>query len=207
VDEPRLTLEAIASTPSWSPERLNALDGSVRGALLKDWGSHIVGRWGAEALATLRAELGITVDALADAPARTDWFPVAHQLKITRYVADVFASGDLLAVERLIEQDTHRGTGKAMARWAARRVGTRRVLKSAPRLHPEGYDQGSVTVEVGRGSGMLRFRGAPFFGAPVWRTLQLFAVRGLVRYMGDTLVENWGVDQGPDGFDVGVRWR
>lgn len=201
-----LTVADLARAPAWPRERVRAIPGRCRGALLRDWGNHVRRLWGDDALAALRAELGLDEATLPDAPALRAWYPVRYQCEATRLIADRFTGGDPLGLAPLLADAGSRLQDGVIA-WAIRTLGPGVVLKNAGRVHKDLYDVGRCTSRVGKGEAELRFSGAELFAEPTWRVLQMFALEATIGALGRTLVGIEAEDPGGDGFVARVAWR
>lgn len=192
--------------PPWPPEQVQALAGRCRGALLRDWAAHLRRDFGDDAVVRLRDALGLTPRALPDAPVRKAWYPVGHQIAITRWVGETLLDGDLLALEPLLFTATH-GARDRVIEWAMATVGVGFVFRQGERLHGWLYDRGRVRCAVQRNNARFDWSGAEFFGNPTWRLLQCFAVRATIRSLGREVVELTAVDPGPARYSLAVTWR
>lgn len=201
-----MTLAELAAAPAWPRERVRALPGRCRGALLRDWASHVRRGFGDGAVARLREALELPASALPDAPPRKTWYPVSHQLLVTRWVGAELLDGDLLALEPLLFDAAH-GAKDRVIEWALATVGVGFVFRQSRRVHGWLYDRGSVDAAVRRGAAELSWTGAELFAEPTWRLLQAFVVRSTIRSLNREVVAIEARDPGPDGFALDVRWR
>lgn len=172
------TFEDIASAPRWESARTEALAGQIRGALLRDWASHISQRWGAQALQEVREQLGPAGDSLPDAPAPQAWVSVSTYLRLTEIIIDHLLDGDALALEPLLREDSLRNNEKRL-RWLARLFSPKAVFRMIPNGLSKVYDLGAAHVEIDAQRATLAFEGAAFFPHPTWLLLQCFALRTL----------------------------
>lgn len=202
-----VSIETLAAERPWPRERELALRGRCRGALLRDWAGHVARRAGPEAVARLRAEVGIDAAALPDAPKPDVWYPVAYQVALTRAIVDVALAGDVLALEPLLAEDTARGVRDRLLVMAMRALGPKRLLKRTDKAHDYFYDTGQASADANDGHATMRFGGAAFFGNPTWRMLQVFAVRGMLKGFERTLTSLRVDLDGDDRFALDVQWR
>jgi len=200
------SLEELAHAPAWPTDRVAELEGRCRGVVMRDWGAHVRARWGEAGLAEVREAAALSPEDLPDAPAPRVWYPVAHQLVVTRAIADRHLGGDLLALEPLLVE-AGRSARDRVVEWAMRRVGPGFVLKHAHRVHRDLYDRGEVTSDVRRGEATLRWEGAGIFAEPTWRVLQCFALRGAVRLLGRELGHLEAASEGGDDLTLRLGWR
>jgi len=200
-----LSLADVAAAPAWPLERVRALDGRCRGALLRDWADHLGRDFGAAAVERLRADLALPAGLLPDAPERRAWFPVPFQLMVTRYAGERLLDGDLLALEARLHDAGHR-TRDRVVEWAIATVGPGVVFKNTERIHRWLYDRGRARTTVHRNNALFEFQGAEFFAEPTWRLLQCFAVRAAIRLLKRDLRSLEAFDRGPDAFAVAVTW-
>ncbi|MFO0744144.1 MAG: hypothetical protein U1F43_00530 [Myxococcota bacterium] len=169
----------LIARPAWEPAEVLALPGRCKGSLMRDWAAHLARRWGADAVLRAREDAGVAPSDVPDAPVKDLWYRVAHQLALTRAIANRFLDGDLAALEALLREDALRVKERLVDRVLRATLSPRRVLAAAPKIHAAAYDLGRMTVEVERHGATLRFEGARYFAEPTWGALQLFALRGL----------------------------
>jgi hypothetical protein len=156
---------------NWSTERTLVLSARCRGSLLTGWADNADRRAGSGTADGLRAWLGALGIELPLEPVKDAWYPAAAQLLLTeRVLADYFAS-DTEALVHALTEDAVRQTSKA-AQLALKLGGFSTMLRFAPRVHPEAYDAGRLSAEVGRRSAKLSYAGSVAFGNPTWAFLQ-----------------------------------
>lgn len=174
-------LAALARAPAWPLERILSLDGKCRGALLTRWAEHVARRFGSAEPDALRDALGVSARELPDAPVQEGWYPIAWQLGLTRLIVDRHLDGDILRLEALIREDATRDRKPEtlVERLARRMLTPRRLLAASKKVYPHVYDAGGVETRVTRRQATLSWSGAEFMAEPVWRILQVFAVRGV----------------------------
>lgn len=184
-----------------------SLPGRCRGSLLKDWAQHVRRRFGAGEPDALRETLGVDARTLPDAPDKDGWVRVAHQLALTRQIAERHLGGDLLALEDLLREDARRKSDRWVDRVVRLALSPRRILGETRKIHAALYDQGQAEAAVEKHQATITWRGAAFFGEPTWRTLQVFAVRALFDTLGGSvrIVDARGADRA-SGFALTVAW-
>ncbi len=200
-------LVGLARVEAWPLERILALPGRCRGGVLDAWGEHVRRRFGETEADALRAAMGIGARELPDAPDKEGWYPVGWQLGLTRLIVDRHLGGDVLKLERLIHEDAQREHGRVAERVARLLLSPRRLLGAAHKVFPLVYDLGRAEAEVDRKRAVLRWSGAAFMAEPLWRVLQVFAVRGIFEALraAEPACEGRGV--GEAGFELIVRYR
>lgn len=201
-------LRDLAGRPAWPLDEVLALPGRCRGSLLKDWASHVRRRFGPGEPEVLRATLGVDARALPDAPDKESWVRVSHQLALTRQIAERHLGGDLLALEALLREDARQKADRWVDRVVRLALSPRRVLGETKKIHAALYDLGEASATVDKHRATITWRGAAFFGEPTWRTLQVFAVRGLFDTLGGSVrvVEARGADR-ESGFALTIAWE
>jgi hypothetical protein len=180
-------LRALAARPAWPLEDVLSLPGHCRGSLLKDWASHVRRRFGANEPDVVRQALGVDAQTLPDAPTDDAWVRVAHHLALTRQLVERRLGGDLLALEALVREDARSNSDRWVDRVVRLALAPRRVLAETKRIHSALYDAGEAEAAVGKNDATITWHGAPFFGEPTWRVLQVFAVRGLFHTLGGSV--------------------
>lgn len=169
----------LVARPAWSPAEVTALTGRCKGSLMRDWAVHVARRYGADGVAAVRADAGVSPLDVPDQPARDGWYRVAHQVALTRAITDRFLGGDLAALEALLREDALRVQDRWVLKVMRLAISPRRILAGGEKLHAALYDQGHLAVEVERHAATYRFHGARYFAEPTWGALQIFAMRGL----------------------------
>ncbi len=199
-------LSALAKVPAWPLARILALPGRCRGGLMTDWAEHVGRRYGDAEPDRMRAALGLTRVELPDQPEKEGWYPVGYQLGLTRVLVDSHLGGDILKLEALIHEDARRkqqGVGAKVARWL---LTPRRLMGAAEKVYPHVYDIGAVDADVQKHLATFRWSGAAFMEEPIWRVLQVFAVRGLFDALGEPQPEIRAAEPDGDRFEVVVRY-
>jgi hypothetical protein len=165
-------------------------------------------RYGGGEPEALRSALGLSARELPDAPPPDDWYPIGWQLGMTRLVVDRHLAGEILPLEGMIHEDAQRdrkpeGIKEKMARLV---LTPKRLLGASHKVYPHIYDAGRVEADVTRHLATLRWSGAAFMGEPVWRVLQVFAVRGVFTALRAPERRIEARDGGADGFELTVRY-
>lgn len=199
-------LAGLARAEAWPLERILALPGRCRGGVLDAWGEHVRRRFGEGEADALRAALGIGACELPDAPDKEGWYPVGWQLGLTRLIVDRHLGGDVLKLERLIHEDARRKHGRVAERVARLVLSPRRLLGAAHKVFPQVYDHGRAEADVDKRRAVLRWSGAAFMGEPLWRVLQVFAVRGIFEALRAATPHCEGRGAGEAGFELVVRY-
>ena len=198
----------LAAAPRWDLARVAAIPGRSRGDLLGPWGHNVVRRFGADALARVRARLGAPLDRLTETLTSRDWLPAYAQPVVTEAIVDELLGGDLRALYPLLVEDTRAGLGRVQL-VLVRSMGAARALRLTPRTVRQVYECGTTKVdaevEVTGQRARIRFTGSPLFTHPTWRLLQLFATRTLLELAGSPGTAT-GEDAGPEGFVAEVTW-
>ncbi len=200
------TLAALAAELTWSPEALSALNGRCRGAVVGRWAEGCRRRWGEDAPALLRGDLGLDESLLPDVPPMRDWLPVERWIRLTDAIVARYLDGDALALEPLVIADARRSAG-ITARVFARQLGVSRILGATGRIHGWLYDVGEAEATVAEGEATIRWSEAALFGQPTWRLLQVFGLRGAVETAGGKSPQVQLVDAAEDGFCLRATWR
>ncbi len=191
-------------TQTWSSDRTVALTARCRGSLLSGWAESADRRGGAgtaDDLTRSLAELGVE---LPRSPSKESWHPVSVQLLLTERILSRHFGGDATSfVEALIE-DTARQTPRA-AQLALKLGGFSTMLRFAPRVHPEAYDEGALEVKVGQRVACFSYLGSPAFAHPLFGFLQGAALLVLANATGK--VATVEVAEGSDSCEVVVCWK
>jgi len=200
-------LRDLAGQPPWPLGDVLALPGRCRGSLLKDWALHVRRRFGAGEPDALRQTLGVDVRTLPDQPDKDAWVRVAHQLALTRQIAERHLGGDLLALEELLREDARSKSDRWVDRVVRLALSPRRILGETRKIHAALYDQGQAEAAVDKTRATITWRGAAFFGEPTWRTLQVFAVRALFDTLGGSVrvVDVRGAERASE-FSLSLAW-
>ncbi len=175
-----LNLEDLAARPPWEADRTRALEGQVRGGLLKDWGVHVERRWGPAAVTDLLEELDY------DLPIRPDlgrWYPVWVQLRLTELIIARHLDGDPKNLIEIIWEDARRSAGPIAAA-ALKLAGPLRVLQRAPGSFGGLYDQVEATAEIADEHLTVRYDGPEHVDHPTWQFLQALSLTGLFNLAG-----------------------
>ncbi len=160
----------------------------MRGILLRDWAAHVRTRFGARALAAVRARADISPDQLPDQPDARAWYAAHLQLRVTEAFVDECLDGDALALGEFLRAVGPTSPDRVV-RWALTKVGPAPMLRGAARAHRRLYDAGTATASTRRGAADVEVAGAPLFTHPTWRLLQLVAMRVMLHTLGRTEVE------------------
>lgn len=202
---PLLTLHDIATQPRWSLDQLLALPGHCAGGLLRDWSTHVNRRWGHQAEAQIRAQLGPLDHQLPSLPTEKEWLPVACQLRTTDVIIEQFLDGDALPLEELLWEDSQRNSkpaAKRLLQW----VGPAILLRQTPQIHRHMYDVGQVQVDVSRLEATLTFTDSPLFANPTWQLLSCFGIRLFLRSVNCQTKRLTGQITSPTSFQLITSW-
>jgi len=199
-------LTALARAPAWPLERTLALPGRCKGSLLKQWGEHVRRRFGEDAADALRAELGVSIRDLPDAPDADKWFPVAWQLALTRRIADRHLGGDMLRLEPMLREDARRQPTRLVERLARIALTPRRIIGATDKIQAALFDLGKAEARVEKTRATIRWTGAAYFGDPTWRIAQLFAVRAMFDALHAREPKCSGLETSPDGFELFIEF-
>ena len=183
---------------------LRTLSERSRGSLMAKWGENLARRFGAKAPDEVRGALGLDTDSLPNDPGGDTWMPAWIPLAATEVIVERFMDSDPAMLERCIEDDIRRGTGK-VAGFAIRKLGPGTLLRKAPMIHPHAYDCGALHTEVASGEGTLRFEGSALFGQPTFQLTQLIAQRIMLRMCG-RVAEEVVARRGADALEIRLRW-
>ena len=196
-----LDLQALASLPPWSPDNTRALDGCLRGSLLKDWGIHVERHWGPEAPAALIDALGFD---LTLRPDLGRWYPVWVQLRLTELIIEHHLHGDAKALIPVIWEDAMRSAGP-IAATALRLAGPVRILRRAPGSFSGFYDQVQAKAVIEDDRIQVRYTGPRHVDHPTWQLLQALSITGLFQMAG---ISNWllvTTSPDPGVFELDLR--
>lgn len=198
------TVAELGRAQRWDAGRIAALPGRCRGDLVGPWGRNVERRFGAAALARVRARLSEPVAALPDVLGAADWVPAGAPIVLTEAIADEAFGGDLAAMYPAVLEDTRAGIGRVRA-LAVRAIGPARALATTPKSVAGVYDRGAGEIAVEGRRARITFTGHPLFQNPTWRLLQLFATRVLLELAGAP-GDAEGEDVGQDAFRAVARW-
>jgi hypothetical protein len=176
-------LEDLSAAPPWSPERVRALPGRVRGVLLHKWGVHVKRRFGEMGMQRVREAAGVPTSALPDEPRATIWYPAWHQVALTRAIIDECLEGSCATFAPLLAEDVRRALPFPV-KLLIKTVPPRRVLEGMAREFSQAYDLGRMQVHSTSDALTLAFEGAPIFGEPTWRLLQTVGMAALLELAG-----------------------
>jgi hypothetical protein len=200
-----LTIDELVEIPRWPLEHTLALEGRVRGDTLGAWGENLRKRFGADAVARVRARLPAEHASIASVLGDRDRVPVHAQLLLTEAIVDEFLGGDMRALLPLLVADTREGLGRI--RLVAMRVaGLGTLIRLGPKTFRDVHERGEHDVDVSTGRARMRFARDRLFAHPTWRVMQVFATRvlfELVNTRGDVV----GEDAGDDAFTSIATWR
>jgi hypothetical protein len=199
-------LAELASRPRWDPLRTLALPGRCRGSVLAHWADNVRRRFGASALARVRAGLPTWAHDLPDDPPREAWFPVGLQLYLTELVVDECLGGDMLRLESPLHEDIRRSLPRGVA-LLMRTLGPSRILGGAEQIHPQLYDVGRAYARSESHRASIRCEGAKLFGHPSFVLLQVFAQRGFVELTGRRVHTLCTSCPSEDALAIDVRWH
>lgn len=195
----------LAREPRWDPARLAALPGRTRADLLGAWGPNVTKRFGAGALARVRARLPACFADVPDVGSARAWVPAGAQLAVTEAIVDACLGGDPRALRAPILEDTRAGLGKVQL-LAVRALGPARAIRLGIRDFTKLYDRGEAAASDGDDRRVrCAFRGAPLFAHPTWRLLQLYATFTLLELAGQRGIVV-GEDLGDGGFATIATW-
>ncbi len=193
-----LDLRGLGTQPRWPVERTNALEGQVRGGLLKDWGVHVERRWGREAVTGLLEVLG------HDLPIRPDlgrWYPVWVQLRLTELIIERHLDDDPVRLIEVIWDDARRSAGP-IAVAALKLAGPVRILQRAPGSFSGLYDLVEATGDIESDHIAVSYAGPEHVEHPTWQFLQALSLTGLCSMAGLTGWTLQGHRPGPGRFDL-----
>ncbi len=200
-----------AQEPRWTLQQTLAVQGRVRGVLLRHWARHCRRRWGETAVAQVRVALapallesGLRDFQLPDEPEETAWYPAALQLALTDAIVTTCLDGDATRLGPLVREDTLRDLGPVQ-RLAARALGPARAYARATAGYAHLYDVGQVCTQTRESGCLLELRGTPLFDHPTWRLLQLWAHAVALELLHGRPGEVQG-EALPDGFAIDVAW-
>ena len=199
------TLDALARVPPWQIADTLALDGTMKAALLRDWGVHVMRRYGPDEADQLRSLLGVDRHQLPDSPEPDQRVPVGWQLALTRLIAQRHLGGDLLRLEPLLMEDASRRPVSLAERIARKALSPRRLLGQSSRIHAAIFDRGQCLADVSKHEATLTWTGASMFAEPTWRVVQIFALRGMYDVL-DHRPPSVSADEVHDGFRVHLTW-
>lgn len=199
------TLEELSLAKPWPIADTLALEGTMKAALLRDWGVHVTRRFGPDEADHLRAALGVDRRQLADSPDPDLRVPAGWQLALTRLIAERHLGGDLLRLEPLLMEDARRRPVSLAERIARKALSPRRLLGQSSRIHAAIFNCGQCQAEVGKHDATLTWTGASMFAEPTWRVIQIFALRALYEVL-DHRPPSIAADEVPDGFRVRLTW-
>ncbi len=202
---PWLSLDDLANEPAPNQATLAECAARVRGSALRGWAANVDARHGAGAAEALRERLGLSADALPADPPASLWIPARVQLALTEAIVSHHYGHDLRALEPDLFDDTTAKLGP-LSRGVLRRVGVARLLAHAPALHSRIWDRGSAMVNLQPGQALIQVMGAPTFTTRTWLSLNLFALGGIVRVTGGTLVARQARRDGTDAVSLRVSW-
>lgn len=194
-----MTLGELARAPAWPLPQVLALPGTMKAALLRDWGVHVNRRYGPGEADLLRAALGVTHHQLPDSPDPEARMPVGWQLALTRLIAERHLQGDLLALEPLLIEDARRRPVSLVERVARLAISPKKILAQSEKIHRNLFDVGQCRVELDKHRVTLTWTGSPLFSEPTWRVLQAFAIRGMYTVLNAHPPAPQG-EARPDGF-------
>ncbi len=199
-----LTLDELAASSRWPLEQTLALEGRVRGDTLGAWGENLRTRFGAEAVARVRARLPSELASISPVLGDRDRVPVFAQLLVTEAIVDELLGGDMRALAPLLVEDTRAGLGRI--RLAAMRVaGVGNLIRLGPKSFRDVHERGEHTASVSAGRAVMRFTQNRLFAHPTWRVLQVLATRVLFELV-NARGEIVGEDAGNDAFTTIATW-
>ena len=201
-----LTLADLAAEGAASHAALAARPGQARGSVLGPWAENLNRRYGPDAAAAIRAQLGVDLATLPDAPLAEQWISGALQIATTDAIIATHYADDLLGLEAPLIEDVGRKVGR-MARVMLRGLGPARLLSKAEKLHSYTWDIGAVSTTVTANSATLVVHGSPLFTYRTWLALQLMALRGAVELTGRTVQSRHVMRLAEDRAQLYVRWR
>jgi hypothetical protein len=164
----------LLDAPRWPGERLRAIRGQVRGAVLRDWSANVARRFGPLAVGELRARTGLPPSLLPDLPGSSSWLPAWVQLAVTDDLLENQLASRAAGLLPLLREDVLQALGPAR-RLGPRLLGPAGLLRHAAAAHRETFDLGQLRGEVEARTATLTWTGAELFGNPTWRLLQASA--------------------------------
>lgn len=198
------SIDDVARERAWSVDATLALEGQVRGLLVRRWAENLRRRFGEGAPERVKAGMGAL--ALEDDPRDDAWVPVAAQLRATELVVELFLGGDRAAVVPIVIEDAQRNAS-AMSKLALRAAGPGSLLARTGSLHAHACTEGRAEAEVRGSVARLRYHESPLFEHPTWRLLAMTGACGLIALASRTLVSIEAHEVGPHGFGLELAWR
>ena len=201
----RVTPADLAALEPWAAERVFALDGRVRGVLLRGWARLCRRRWGKDAPDRVRAHLGEHSSLLPDKPRRLLWLPVGLQVRVTDIIIGELLGGDALGLDAALREDSLLGNDRVVGA-LAKRIGPGGLVRRSNEFRSRFYDFGKLEQEVSDSDAIVRLSGHPLYTNPTWRLMQLIGQRMIVEKTGRPIRELYGISMDDDSYVVYMSW-